>query len=179
MSTLSDIFAGLDDTSDLTPGKPADPAFEAAETNSEGEARIDGWDAIRTFVLGGKATFTLRSIKTGTRFTYRVRLSDDGEVAFVSLLTGSDNEANYSYFANIRPRNLTYWHGKKAKVQDSAPGPQAFAWFWSQLQRRNAEALGKVEFWHSGACARCGRRLTVPSSIASGFGPECIGKIGL
>jgi hypothetical protein len=173
---LSDIFAGLDDTSDLTPGKPADTAFEAAETDSDGGAKIADVEAIRAFVLGGKATFTLRSLKTGTRFTYRVRISDDGAVAFVSLLTGADNEASYSYFGNIRPRNLTYWHGKKAKVSDSAPGAQAFAWFWSQLQRR--QPMPELEFWHSGACARCGRRLTVPSSIASGFGPECATKIG-
>jgi hypothetical protein len=26
--------------------------------------------------------------------------------------------------------------------------------------------------------ARCNRKLTVPSSIASGFGPECAGKAG-
>ena len=176
MNTLSDIFAGLDDTSDLTPGKPADPAFEAAETDDDGGAKIADIEAIRTFVLGGKATFTLRSLKTGTRFTYRVQVIDGGEIAFVSLLTGSDNEANYSYFANIRPRNLSYWHGKKAKVHEGALGPQAFAWFWSKLQRRSP--MPELEFWHSGACARCGRRLTVPSSIASGFGPECATKIG-
>jgi len=28
--------------------------------------------------------------------------------------------------------------------------------------------------FHEGACGRCGRTLTVPESIASGFGPECI-----
>jgi hypothetical protein len=35
-----------------------------------------------------------------------------------------------------------------------------------------------VVIWHEGRCGRCGRRLTVPESIESGYGPECIGKIG-
>ena len=30
---------------------------------------------------------------------------------------------------------------------------------------------------HEGRCARCGRALTVPESIDSGFGPECARKV--
>ena len=174
MSTLSDIFAALENPSDFE-AKPAD-TFEAAETDDAGRARIEGSSAIRDFVLAGKAHFTLVSTKTGTRFTYKVNVSEDGNVAFVSLLTGSDNNSDYSYFANIRPRNLSYWHGKKAKMTEDAPGAKAFAWFWSRLQRH--AAMPELEFWHEGRCARCARRLTVPSSIASGLGPECAGKIG-
>ncbi|MGQ4872128.1 MAG: DUF6011 domain-containing protein, partial [Candidatus Thorarchaeota archaeon] len=29
----------------------------------------------------------------------------------------------------------------------------------------------KVRIWHEGKCGRCGRRLTVPESIESGYGP--------
>jgi hypothetical protein len=32
--------------------------------------------------------------------------------------------------------------------------------------------------WHEGSCARCGKKLTVPESIESGFGPECV-KLGV
>jgi hypothetical protein len=31
-----------------------------------------------------------------------------------------------------------------------------------------------VEVWHEGTCGKCGRALTVPSSIENGLGPECI-----
>ena len=31
-----------------------------------------------------------------------------------------------------------------------------------------------VEVWHEGCCGKCGKRLTVPSSIENGLGPECI-----
>lgn len=55
---------------------------------------------------------------------------------------------------------------------------KGFAWFWRFL------ASGRTfpetfQFWHEGRCARCGRRLTVPDSIATGFGPECAAAIGL
>ena len=31
---------------------------------------------------------------------------------------------------------------------------------------------------HDGRCGRCGRQLTVPSSIDKGIGPECATKMG-
>jgi hypothetical protein len=31
-----------------------------------------------------------------------------------------------------------------------------------------------IEVWHEGKCGKCGRTLTVPSSIESGIGPECM-----
>jgi hypothetical protein len=37
--------------------------------------------------------------------------------------------------------------------------------------------MNAVEFWHEGKCGRCNRKLTVPSSIESGFGPECINHV--
>lgn len=40
------------------------------------------------------------------------------------------------------------------------------------------DVLGKVEVWHEGSCGRCGRKLTVPESIANGLGPECAEKVG-
>ena len=54
---------------------------------------------------------------------------------------------------------------------------QAFAWFLASLSRPGTELPEQLEFWHAGRCGRCGRRLTVPASIASGFGPECAGRI--
>jgi hypothetical protein len=55
---------------------------------------------------------------------------------------------------------------------------KAFAWTWSHIV---GEVLPneQLEIWHEGRCARCNRRLTVPASIASGFGPECAGKAGI
>jgi hypothetical protein len=141
-------------------------------------ARLTTAADARAFLIGGNATVTLVSTKTGTRFTYKVRASDDGEVFFVSLLSGPDNENDYRYLGRIA-RGI-FWQGRKTPkpgdVLASAPSSQAFAWVWRGLMQNALPDT--VEVWHEGRCARCNRKLTVPSSIASGFGPECAGKTG-
>jgi hypothetical protein len=71
-----------------------------------------------------------------------------------------------------------YQHGKKSKISDNAPSAKAFAWFVVQL-RTNPNVFNQVEFRHEGCCGRCGRTLTTPESIDTGFGPECSGKLGI
>lgn len=125
----------------------------------------------RRFILAGNARVTLESVKTGARFTFRVRQKDDG-FYFVSVLTGSDNEADYTYLGTIRGGR--YAHGRKSRICAAAPSAKAFEWAWPRL------AAGSVpdglRVWHEGRCGRCNRPLTVPESIASGLGPECAGR---
>ena len=141
-------------------------------------ARLTTAAGARAFLIGGNATVTLVSTKSGTRFTYRVRASDDGEVFFVSLLSGPDNEGDYSYLGRIA--RGVFWAGRKVPkpgdVGPDAPSSKAFAWVWRLLMQDSLPDA--VEVWHEGRCVRCNRKLTVPSSIASGFGPECAGKVG-
>jgi len=135
--------------------------------------------AARAFLLGGNATVTLVSTKTGTRFTYKIRANDEGDVFFVSLLGGPDNEADYRYLGRIDPFGR-FWAGRRTPkpgdVGPDAPSSKAFDWAWSLV--RNDVLPAMLEIWHEGRCARCNRKLTVPSSIESGFGPECAGKGG-
>jgi hypothetical protein len=126
-------------------------------------------EAARDFILAGKATFTLRSKATDARFTFKVTSKDEGKIHFVSLLNGSDNETSYSYLGHIRQG--FYTHGKKSKIGPAAPSAMAMNWTWGKLVRGGIPET--LEIWHEGRCGRCGRKLTVPSSIASGLGPEC------
>jgi hypothetical protein len=119
------------------------------------------------FALAGNARFTLRNTATGNRFTYRVRVSDDGRLHFVSLLTGPDNESAFQYLGTIR--NGEYRHGTRSRIGADAQSARAFTWAWPRLDRLPA----CIEVWHEGRCGRCGRALTVPESIAQGLGPEC------
>ena len=138
------------------------------------EAKFTTAADARSFMLGGNATVTIVSLGTGTRFTYKVRASDDGEVYFVALLSGPDNETDYSYLGRIT--RGVFWAGRKTpKPSDVHPGAtssQAFAWVWKLLAKDQLHA--NLEIWHEGRCGRCNRKLTVPASIASGFGPECV-----
>lgn len=129
-------------------------------------------ESVIRFVNGGKATFTLVSKKTGARYTYRVNEATNGEVFFVALLDGPDN---YTFIGYIR--DGAFRHSRKSRVGGNAPSFRAFEWFYRNLE--NPGLLDAVEVWHEGKCCRCGRALTVPSSIAMGIGPECAGKLGI
>ena len=129
------------------------------------------------FALAGNARFTLVSKSTQTRFTFKVKQSEDNATMhFVSVLTGPDNWSNYSYLGFIR-RGVYFHGGQKAKIQATAPSAKAFDWFWRHLSAGKDTLSSLVEVHHCGACGRCGRALTVPESIKSGFGPECLGKL--
>lgn len=106
-----------------------------------------------------------------------MQTSEDGQAIFVGLLSGPNNDSDYSYLGRIA-RDV-FWAGRKVPrpgdVSAEAPSSRAFAWTWKMLASgRFPETL---EIWHEGSCGRCGRKLTVPTSIAQGFGPECITKI--
>jgi hypothetical protein len=142
-------------------------------------ARFANAPDARAFMLAGNATITLVSSTTGTRFTYKIRAADDGDVFFVSLLGGPDNETDYRYLGRIA--RGVFWAGRKipkpGDVGPEAPSSRAFKWAWEKLTKDLMPAT--LEVWHEGRCGRCNRKLTVPSSIASGLGPECASKQGL
>lgn len=138
---------------------------------------------MRAFVFAGNARFTIRSKDTGTRYTYRVNKGKNPgkPVFFCSLLTGPDNSSSYTYFGQFFgtvEQGLKYVHGKPAQGRPSrsAESVKAFAYVIGNLIDRERLPDG-VEFWHEGSCGRCGRPLTVPESVESGFGPECRGKV--
>jgi len=132
------------------------------------------------FILAGKAVFTMVSLKSNKRFTYRIaKGKDDTAPYFVSILTGPNNKTDYTYAGVIWPDNpFIYRHGKKSKVSFKAPSVAGLQWLLRQLEKDNKDNLAKVEVHHEGRCGRCGRKLTVPESIESGIGPECAAKLG-
>ena len=138
------------------------------------------------FIKAGKATFTVRNSETGNRFTFKVVQAKDennnqGDMFggrkdrkplwFVSVLSGTNNESDYRYIGIINKN--TFLHTKKSKVTEQALSFRAFKWIWEHIKNLPEN----VEVHHEGRCGRCGRKLTVPESIESGFGPECIGKL--
>jgi hypothetical protein len=70
--------------------------------------KIENVNDIKNFIVGGKATMTLESKKTGRWFTYKIKKAkkdDDNSPFFVSLLTGQNNESAYSYMGTIFNNN--------------------------------------------------------------------------
>lgn len=144
--------------------------------------RLDSLEKAKKFILAGNATITLVSKSSGIRYTYRIKqaTNDDGskkQFWFVSLLTGSDNETDYKYFAHIYS-NGGIAFGRKSQLKEGNASVRAWFWFWELLDRGMWPSIDRgVEVWHEGKCGRCNRKLTVPSSVESGFGPECINYV--
>lgn len=135
-------------------------------------------EQIKNFTLAGNATITVRSNATGTRFTYKIqspreRQKDRPQIWFVRLMNGSDNENSFKYLGNIRA-NGSFDHGRNSRIKSTAPSARAFNWFWNMIQTNRNDLFDKAAVWHEGRCGRCGRKLTVPESVESGFGPECV-----
>jgi uncharacterized protein DUF6011 len=180
---LSDLFTGKTKQEATDEMWAQEVVVEKATTALVGHPHlINSPTRALAFMLAGNATMTLRSKKTGTRFTYRVRANHDGAVHFVALLRGENNEGDRfcqprrrSYFGYVR-RGVFHHGGAKAKVEYDASSVKAFSWTFKQITQ--GEMSNQLEIWHEGRCGRCGRKLTVPESIASGIGPECAEKMG-
>ena len=93
----------------------------------------------------------------------------------MSALTGPDNTSHYRYIGVIFDEK-TFRHTKKSTIGKDAPVVRCFEWVWNVLSKKSQKALDRIEFWHEGRCAVCGRKLTVPESIKSGIGPVCEGR---
>ena len=156
------------------------------ELDGAGPAHFGDATIAKGFILAGNAYFTVRSAKTGTRYTYRVNRADCTRCGkkdcqcwahptyFVALLTGPDNEGDYTYLGMLRENlfRLTW----ASKMDDGSRPVRAFRWVWGALSVGRYPA--QVEIWHEGRCGRCGRKLTVPESVERGIGPECAAKGG-
>lgn len=164
---------------------------------------LQSWETVEEFVFAGNATFTLVSLKTGVRFTYIVRvkkgdleslaqsqkqhdilggshlaMQSSEVVYFVNLLRGPNNEQDFAYMGVMRQQPARFfWTQASGKVGRGAPAHKAIVWMLDAMNCRRA-VLGKtLQVWHEGRCGRCGRKLTVPESIAAGLGPECVGRM--
>jgi hypothetical protein len=181
--TSDEAFASLESEEFKQPVKA-----QADHYNGAGRDEAAGFDVpdrrpfataveARRYMTAGKAVVTLVSVRTKARFTYRLTVSDDGQAIFVAVLNGPDNSSSYKYLGRIA-RDI-FWEGRKVPrdgdISRDAPSMRAFSWAWRMMLRGSIPA--DLEVWHEGACGRCGRRLTVPESVASGFGPECSGRV--
>ena len=127
-------------------------------------------DSALNFILAGNATVTFLNTQSKNRFTFKVSKPKDSDVHFVSVLTGPDN---YTFLGSIFNNNFK--SSKKSTIQESAQSFQVFKFVFDRLKTKNLPDV--IEIYHEGKCGRCGRALTVPESIVSGFGPECVKKV--
>ena len=149
------------------------------ELNKESIFKFENIEDVKKFIIGGKAIMTLESKRTGKLFTYKIKKAkkdDEKTPFFVYVLTGIDNESAYTYMGTIFDNGkLNFKLTKNSKIGEDALSFKAFNFFFNQLSENKIHE--ELSVYHRGICGRCGRTLTVPSSLINGLGPECSGLI--
>lgn len=124
------------------------------------------------FFTGGRAIFTVANNK-GEHYTFRVGRSKPEQPLFVGLLTGPNNEADYTYMGIYSPEhNHSVKLTKASKYNDESKPVKVIRWAIKQVIK-NKELPAGYSIQHEGKCCCCGRPLTDPESIFRGWGPIC------
>lgn len=134
-------------------------------------------DNMINYVTGGNATFTLYSTKLDKRYTYKIRIDSKCEDRFYAyVLYGQDNCSDYRFTGFFYKDNFTLRASKFDRDDAIYTSDDRFKMLgcFLQILCTEEELPETCIFYPSGKCARCGRMLTTPESIESGFGPECI-----
>jgi hypothetical protein len=156
-------------------------------TTEEMRGQLTTIESVKRFMFAGSATITFESRKTDGHFTYKIDEVENQSPTqqpryFIKLLSGQDNESDYTYMGMLVPDgpivgNYKFTTTRASKVGLEAPSVVALNWVLTALA--TYEYLPSVlSVWHEGRCGRCGRKLTVPESIANGIGPECMRQMG-
>lgn len=128
-------------------------------------------DYLLEFLRGGKATMTLRSIKTGQHFTFRFKYPKDPGDRTVLFVTYRGGDGRWLYLANLEDGTIKQTR-KTNPYMKGHPATNAVTWFFDKIKELGRLPQG-IEVSHEGRCGMCNRKLTDPLSLKRGIGPEC------
>lgn len=125
------------------------------------------------YIFAGNAIFTVVSTKMGWRYTYKITQTKSNKDNYkVQVLYGSDNTEDYKHIGILNKRLLSLESYCMGSNQT-----RLLMSFIHMLLNSLIEWPETCEFYKSGKCAACGRLLTTPESIESGYGPRCYSRI--
>lgn len=136
----------------------------------------------KDFILAGRAVFTVAG--KDQRFTFRVNRKEalpgsryQTPSYFVSVLNGAGDHP-YSYVGILDTRDGAIKLTKGSTFKDDSKAVIALRWTLARVWA-GRPLPAPAACYHVGRCGRCGRPLTVPSSILTGFGPDCADMVGV
>lgn len=138
-------------------------------------------ERLKPYILGGRTTFTLVSTKLNKRYTYYITQDNKmPERYFVKVMHGSDNTAyndGYHFLGWFYADTFRLKMGNQSDGHQRTDAAKMFDYFLDIVEKRRPWP-DTCEFYASTHCARCGRKLTTPESIAKGIGPDCLEALG-
>lgn len=127
--------------------------------------------------------FTLRNRTSGEHRTLEIKTQPiDAKFApgerVVSLLTGPNNEADYTGFGFVNDQGIHVWNKKRSTNGTKSEWEWCAEILWSlALDGGFSPFADRYEFLMEGRCMKCNRVLTTPESILTGIGPICAEKV--
>lgn len=131
-------------------------------------------------------TITVQNIATGEHRTFKVRTQpEDADFApgkrCIALLTGTDNESNYTGFGFVGDTGWVSVYKRKRGEPNLPSVWEKYAFMLevlvSRVRRDGLAGIerGAYDVQESRSCIKCNRKLTDPVSIRLGIGPVCRG----
>lgn len=136
---------------------------------------------IKKFIFAGDALITIKNVDTGNRFTFKIKKRGDKprptpiDLYWVSVLTMPNNNDDGAYkFIGSMSREEGFRSSPKSYIKDNSLSVKVANYYFNRLLGFSKFPLhSNVKTYHNGFCGRCGRILTVPESIETGFGADC------
>lgn len=165
------------------------PQPTVAEVRAFNDAHDANPDAVTTprvtreFILAGDAIFTVET-PDGKHYTYRIEKIEATDrwptVWFAKMLTGPDNDGDYSYVGKLCDFTGQVRVTAKSVLPADAYPIRLLNRVLCRVWGDDHAAIERAGFkvFHEGRCGRCARRLTTPESVTRGIGPECAKLLG-
>jgi hypothetical protein len=144
----------------------------------------------KQFILAGRSIFTIElpvsfQIKKNLKSHYTFRVvykAAEGkwnETWFVEYLTGADNTRDYTYLGLLNPENGQVRITAKSRLNNDNIIIKLLNRTLNLIWENDISPMLEKGFdvHHEGKCGRCGRPLTTPTSIKTGFGSDCLSKM--
>lgn len=130
----------------------------------------------RNFIFAGRSIFTLENQTTGNYITFKVKqMKKEGKPIAHMYVIECKALGDRSYgFELLGFLNMQAKEFRRRKNPDFV-GTKTWIWLLQNLE--SLERFETLSIYHEGKCCKCGMPLTVPESIESGIGPECLRKM--
>lgn len=124
------------------------------------------------YVFAGVAVIKLHNSKTDRGFTFKISKNKSNQNLFyIYLLT---HNKHYRFLGGYSFKQ-GYIHSFRSVIVDTSLSVKAIQWFFTKLQFGNLlRDFPHISVFHVGICGRCGKQITSPESIQTGYGAKCL-----